>query len=74
MDVYNIKTEKIFATETCLPDMNSMSYMPTFNFRRELRADHIDPTSLVLLTIVTVDKSSNENRIAGFSAIPLFVS
>ena len=74
MEVFNVKYEKIFATETALPELNSLTYMPTFNFRRELRADHIDPTALVLLTYLTVDKSTNETRIIGYSAINLFIS
>ncbi|KAL4441575.1 hypothetical protein ABPG74_021507 [Tetrahymena malaccensis] len=74
MEVYNINYEVIFEAQTCLPDTNSFSFNPTYNFRRELRKDHIDPTSIALMTIVTHDKATNANRIVGFAAIPLFVT
>lgn len=74
MQVYNINFEEIFEKETCLPELDSPSFNPLFNFRRELRKDHIDPTSIALLTIVTIDKASNETRIAGYCAIPLFIT
>lgn len=35
--------------------------------------DHIDPTTVMFLTILTVDKATNEVRIVGYSAIQLFV-
>lgn len=72
--MYNINYEIIFEAETCLPELDSYSFNPLFNFRRELRKDHIDPTSIALMTIVTLDKATNENRIVGFAAIPLFIT
>lgn len=74
MQVYNINYEFIFESETCLPELDSYAFNPLFNFRRELRRDHIDPTSIALMTIVTLDKATNENRIVGFAAIPLFIT
>ena len=58
MEVINANGKSIFPKETCLPEIDSDYYNPTFKFRRELRADFIDPTSLVLLTIVTKEKES----------------
>lgn len=74
MQVYNINFEEIFEKETCLPELDSFSFNPDFNFRRELRKDHIDPTSIALMTVVTIDKATNETRIVGFAAIPLFIT
>jgi hypothetical protein len=51
-----------------------MAYNPDFNYRRELRKDSFDPTTLVLLTIFTIDKSLNENRKVGYAAINLFLN
>jgi len=74
MQVYNIDYEEIFEKETCLPELDSFSFNPMFNFRRELRKDHIDPTSIVLLTVITIDKATNETRIVGYAVVPLFIT
>ena len=71
-DVYDRRVKRVFDVDECYPELESTNYNPSFDFRRELRKDHIDPTSLVKLTIVTVDKSCNQNRIIGYAAIPLF--
>jgi len=49
-----------------------MAYMPNYFFRRELRKEKFDPTAVALMTVVTVDKSTNDNRIVGYAAINLF--
>lgn len=72
MEVYNKRYERLFEAETASPDLNSMAYMPSFFFRRELRKEKFDPTAVALMTVVTVDKSSNDNRIVGYAAINLF--
>lgn len=74
MEVYNRRYERIFDAETAAPDLNSMAYMPNYYFRRELRKEKFDPTAVALLTVVTVDKSSNDNRIVGYGAINLFLN
>jgi hypothetical protein len=74
MDVVNVKYEKIFPVESTLPKLDTPSLSPMFDYRRELRKDFIDPTSIALLTLVTIDKSCNETRIVGFAAIPLFIN
>lgn len=48
--------------------------MPLFQYRRELRREKFDPTSLVLISIDTIDKSSGEIRICGYAAINLFIN
>lgn len=72
MEVYNKRYERIFEPETASPDLNSMAYMPNYFFRRELRKEKFDPTAIALMTVVTVDKSTNDNRIVGYAAINLF--
>lgn len=59
--------------EAGVPDLDSMTFSPMFSFRTEIRMDRIDPTALALIAIETVDKSSNESRIVGYSAINLFI-
>jgi hypothetical protein len=74
MEVYNRRFERVFDVETASPDLNSLSMNPIFHFRRELRKDHFDPTSIVLITVITIDKSTNDNRIVGFTGINLFLN
>lgn len=74
MEVYNKRYEKLFDAETAAPDLNALAYMPTYYFRRELRKEKFDPTSVALMTIVTIDKSTNDSRIVGYAAINLFLS
>ena len=74
MEVYNRRYERIFEAETASPDLNSMSFMPIFHFRRELRRDKFDPTCIALITVITVDKSLNDSRIVGYGAINLFLN
>lgn len=45
---------------------------PVFDFRFEYRAASFDPTSIIMMTFVTIDDSNNENRLVGHSAINLF--
>ena len=59
---------------TLLPKFNSPSYSPVFDFRQELRGDYFDSTMMVFITIVTRDKSCNENRIVGYAALNLFIN
>ena len=72
VEVFNSQYEQIFEQEATLPELNSMSFMPQFFYRRELRKDRFDPTCVVLITIVTVDKTHNETRRVGYAAINLF--
>jgi len=74
MEVFTMNYETVLEADSTLPDLNSMAYNPEFNYRRELRKDSFDPTSLVLLTIFTIDKSLNENRKVGYAAINLFIN
>lgn len=48
--------------------------MPNFEYRRELRSPHFDPTCEAFLTIMTVDYSNKEVRIVGYSVINFFLN
>ena len=74
MEVYNRRYERIFEAETAAPDLNSMSYNPVYFFRRELRKEKIDPTAIVLMTVITIDKATNDNRVVGYGVINLFLN
>ena len=62
------------ASVNLLPRLGGNTYSPTFDFRHELRNDYFDPTSLVFMTLLTIDKSHNEPRIIGHAAINLFIN
>ncbi len=47
--------------------------MPYFGFRYEFRLPRYDPTTIVAVTIETVDKSSNEVAYLGYAFFPLFI-
>jgi hypothetical protein len=57
-----------------LPRFRGSTYSPVIDFRQELRSDYFDSTSLVFMTILTIDKSHNEPRVVGHCAINLFVN
>lgn len=66
--------EIIKQPEAAVPELDSQTYSPLYAFRIELRMDKFDPTSLALISIETIDKSTNETRIVGYSAINLFIN
>ncbi|EGR31823.1 hypothetical protein IMG5_101270 [Ichthyophthirius multifiliis] len=74
IDVVNIKYQTVFEQESCLPELNSTQYNPVFNYRRELRKNVMDPTSLILLTTVTYDNASKKSKCVGYSGIQLFIN
>ena len=53
----NHNFDKLFEPDVAMPDLDvsTSAYMPVFNYRRELRAPHFDPTCEALLTIMTID-------------------
>lgn len=56
-----------------LAELSSQVYSPVFGFRTELRTPTFDPTSTLVITLVTIDAAHNEVRIVGYSAINLFL-
>ena len=56
------------------PDLEeSTTYAPYYGFRYEFRLPRYDPTSIVSLTIETVDTSSGEIAFLGYAFFPLFL-
>lgn len=72
-EVFNSKLQSIFRAEGSIADLNSSNYSPNFNYRRELRKEWFDPTSIVYISIVTYDKATSEVRMVGYCAINLFL-
>ena len=59
---------------TLLPRFGHPTYSPVFDFRHELRSDYFDSSLMAFMTLITRDKSANENRIIGYCAINLFIN
>ena len=57
-----------------LPRFGGNTYSPRYDFRQELRNDYFDSTTIVFITLLTIDKSHNEPRVVGHSAINLFAN
>ena len=57
-----------------LPDLNSTTQNPLYNFRVEIRPQNFSPTALAFFSIDTIDKASNEVKIIGYSGLNLFIN
>ena len=56
------------------PDIDdSTTYMPYFGFRYEFRLPTYDPTTVVVITLETVDRANNTVCYVGHSYFPLFL-
>ena len=71
---YNSNLEKIAASVGGLPDLDSDAYSPLYNFRCEYRKPIFDPTTTIVVTILTIDTHHNEIRVLGYAAINMFLN
>ena len=74
--VVNIDYEDVFPMIVCMPTKmtkDNDSFNPVFNFRQEFRSPFIDPTSMLFMAFVTIDRSNNKSRLIGYAAVNLFV-
>lgn len=46
---------------------------PFYGLRHEIRAPKVDPTTMIQITIETIDRSDGQDKIAGFAFFPLFL-
>lgn len=65
--------EKIAAPKGGLPDLHSSVFSPTFGFRMEFRQPSFDPTTIILVSLETIDTKTKEVRIIGYSVINMFL-
>jgi hypothetical protein len=47
---------------------------PFYGFRHEIRAPHIDPTLVIVITIESIDRSDGHEKIVGHAYFPLFLN
>lgn len=71
---FNASIDRVSDSTGGLPDLSSTSYFPSYGYRKEFRDTEMDPTTTVLITILTIDSSNNEVRILGYTAINLFLT
>jgi hypothetical protein len=74
--VVNNRYKDLFPLKGCLPKFNipNDSLNPIFDYRTEYRAENFNPTALILITLITIDKAHNEPRIIGYAAINMFIN
>lgn len=56
-----------------LSDLNSPAFSPTYGFRTEFRTPTFNPTTILVISIITIDSAHKEVRLLGYSAINLFL-
>lgn len=71
---YTSNLEKVGNSVGGLPDLNSDSYSPVFGFRCEFRKPIFDPTTIIVITILTIDTHHNEVRVLGYAVINMFLN
>ena len=74
VQVVNVDFDIIKVAETNLPDLDSPTYNPLYNFRIEIRPQRFSPTALAFISIDTIDKGSNEPKIVGYAGLNLFIN
>lgn len=73
VEIIDIDMNSITA-ESDVAELDSSCYNPTFDWKIEVRPANLVPTALALITLMTVDISSNQPRVIGYSAMNLFIS
>lgn len=71
---FNKNWEDQFEEVNLLPKFSSPTYCPVYDFRHELRGDDMDSTLMAHMTLITRDKSCNENRTIGYACINFFIN
>lgn len=71
---FTANLEKVDNPVGGLPDLNSSAYSPNFGFRTEFRKQIFDPTTTIVISILTVDTNHSEVRVLGYTAINMFMN
>lgn len=69
----NSKLERIGEPIGGLSELTASAYQPIYGLRTEFREQDFDPTTMVIVTILTIDAKREDVRLVGFSAINLFL-
>lgn len=64
----------VIKSQSVIADLNSLIFSPNFNFKVELRANYFSPTSILFLSLETIDSIHNEVRTIGYSALNIFTT
>ena len=60
--------------ETVVSELDGPSYNPLFDSKTEIRPPNLPPTAIGFITIMTVDESSSQPKVVGYSAFNLFIN
>jgi hypothetical protein len=75
MRAFTIDQYRVINAMKGLADLEiSRARHPFYGFRHEIRAPKIDPTTMIQITIETIDRSDGEDKIVGFAYFPLFLN
>ena len=76
--VIDSSLKDIIKPSSKLCDIHSNIFTPIFNMKKELRLPFYDPTSMLLITILTIDERetdiNKQCKVMGYSFFPLFLS
>lgn len=71
---FNSEMQRVVQRAEGAPDLEeSTTFAPYYGFRYEFRLPRYDPTTIVSLTIETVDTSTGEIAFLGYAFFPLFL-
>jgi len=75
LTAYSIDKQKLSVSAGAIPDLEqSTAFFHYYGFRYEFRIAKFDPTTLVFITIYTIDRTNNQVRTLGYSMINLFLN
>ncbi len=74
VEVIDIDLNTLKPAESDLPEMDSPCRDPTYKMKVEIRPPNLIPTAIALITLSTIEETSNESKIVGYSMINLFLN
>jgi len=75
ISAYSLDKKKISVSAGGLPNLDdSTTFMHQYNFRYEFRLPKFDPTTVVFITIYSIDRTSNRVVTVGYAMINLFLN
>jgi len=60
--------------QSVFSDLNSSVFSPIFRFKVELRANYFSPTSILLISLETIDSVHDEVRTIGYCGMNIFTT
>ncbi len=73
VSIYNRERESLMRGESGVAVLGSADLSPRYDLKVTLRLPQLDPSLLLLVTLLTIDSSDNQVKVLGYSAINLFL-